>query len=242
MQRFGRTSLLLFLVLLGVFACAMPGIPQVDSSAGGTSVAQTVQAIIQMTQDATSNIVDTSSATPAFTLTAIPSTSTFTSLPPTWTPTATLTPLPIHTVTPLVPMMSVSVATNCRVGPGKIYRIVGALLENRMVQIYGRDPGSDYWYIRNPDANNQFCWVWGQYATFTGITSVVPVYTPPPTPRPTATKTPEPAFDASFAGLGTCAGWWVDIDLTNTGSQAFKSISLTVKDTVTTKVVEQCCE
>ncbi len=237
MQRFGRTSLLLSLMLLGVFACALPGIPQVDSSAGGTSVAQTVQAIIKMTQDAASNIVDKSSATPASTLTSIPPTSTFTPLPPTWTPTATLTPLPIHTVTPLVPMMSVSVPTNCRVGPGKIYRIVGALLANRMVQIYGRDPGSDYWYIRNPDANTQFCWVWGQYATFTGLISAVPVFTPPPTPKPTATETPEPAFDASFAGLGACAGWWVDIDLTNTGSLAFKSISLTVRDTVTTKVV-----
>ena len=114
MQRFGRTSLLLLLILLGVFACALPAAPLADPSAGGTSVAQTVQAIIQMTQDAASNIVDDvlryAHSSP---------TSTFTPLPPTWTPTATLTPLPIHTVTPLVPMLSVSVPTNCRARPRK---------------------------------------------------------------------------------------------------------------------------
>jgi len=51
------------------------------------------------------------------------------------------------------------------------------------------------------------------------------VYTPPPTP------TPIPAFEASYDGLETCVGWWVDIRLKNTGAVSFKSVSITLRDT-----------
>jgi hypothetical protein len=101
------------------------------------------------------------------------------------------------------------------------------------VQVYGRSPDSSYWYIRNPDASTQFCWVWGEYATVTGMTAGLPVFTPPPSPTPTKTATPAPGFDASFSGLDSCSGWWADFLIKNTGSMTFKSINLTVRDTVT---------
>jgi hypothetical protein len=108
---------------------------------------------------------------------------------------------------------------------------VGALLIGEIAEVVGRNPTGNYWYIRNPDQSNGFCWLWGEYATLTGNTSVLPVYTPPPTPTPT------PNFAAFYAGKDTCTGWWVDIELENIGGLSFESVSLTVRDTVTDSVV-----
>jgi hypothetical protein len=229
MQTLKRTSLPLLLILLAVLACGLPDIVPLSPSPNGTAVAQTVLAIVQMTQRAAGTaVVPSDTLTPSLTATLAP---------PTFTPAATLSPTPIFTITPLFPAISVSVPTNCRVGPGKIYEMVGALLVGETVQVYGRDPTGNYWYIRNPDSPSNYCWVWGQYATLTGLTSIVPILTPPPTPTATFTPTPSPAFDASFSGLESCSGWWVDIDLENTGSITFRSINLTVKDTDTSTVV-----
>jgi hypothetical protein len=137
----------------------------------------------------------------------------------------------VFTSTPLVPLISVSVATNCRVGPGRAYDRVGALLVGEVAEVVGRDPTGNYWYIRNPDSGPQFCWLWGEYATLGGNISALPIFTPPPTP------TPAPGFDAFYAGKDTCAGWWVDIDLENTGGVSFHSVALTVRDTDTDIVV-----
>jgi hypothetical protein len=150
---------------------------------------------------------------------------------PTATPTATLSPTPVFTATSLIPLISVSVATNCRVGPGRVYDRVGALLVGEVAEIVARNPVGNYWYIRNPDQTNGLCWLWGEYATVTGNFAALPVYTPPPTP------TPVPAFDADYDRLETCSGWWVDIDLTNTGGVTFESVALTVRDTDTDIVV-----
>jgi hypothetical protein len=142
-----------------------------------------------------------------------------------------VTPSPVFTSTPLVPLISVSVATNCRVGPGRVYDRVGALLVGEMAEVYGRNDQGTYWYIRNPDSNGGFCWLWGEYATLSGNLGVLPVYTPPPTP------TPSPNFDPSYSGKDSCVGWWVEFDLENTGGIQFKSYSLTLRDTVTDTVL-----
>lgn len=200
-------------------ACSLPamGTPVPDQNSVGTMVAQTVVAV--QTQTGQGFIPNTgNSPTPTFT---------FTPELPTVTPTVTLTPTPIFTATPLVPLISVSVPTNCRVGPGKIYDRTGALLVGEIAEVVGRDPTGNYWYIRNPDVANDFCWLWGEYATLTGNYTALPMMTPPPTP------TPSPSFDISYEGRDTCNGWWADLILENTGTTTFRSISITVKDTVT---------
>jgi hypothetical protein len=73
--------------------------------------------------------------------------------------------------------------------------------------------------------------VWGQYATVSGNYAVLPVFTPPPTP------TPVPAFEAEYSGKDTCVGWWIELELDNNGGVPFKSLALTVRDTVTNAVV-----
>jgi hypothetical protein len=46
-----------------------------------------------------------------------------------------------------------------------------------------------------------------------------------------------PAFEAFYDELDTCVGWWVDIELDNTGGLPFRSLSMTVRDTVTDATV-----
>lgn len=213
------------LLLIASLACTVPNItltsPTPDQNFFNTAIAGTVSAAL--TQGApTITPIPLVTDTPAFTLTPEP---------PTPTPTVTVTPSPIFTPTPLVPLISVSVDTNCRVGPGKIYDRRGALLVGEVVQVYGRDPGGNYWLIQNPDNSSEFCWVWGEYATLLGNWAAVPIMTPPPTP------TPAPSFEATYIGKDTCVGWWLDFDLENTGGITFKSFSITVRDTVSDVVV-----
>ena len=229
-------------LLIASLACGSAN-PTPDPGALGTIIAQTV--VAGLTQNA---------PLPLFTptLESIPTlTSTFTFEPPTSTststetstPTQTLTPLPIFTATSQIPQISVSVATNCRVGPGKVYQMVGALLVGKIAEVYGRDPTNNYWYIRNPDNQANFCWVWGEYATLFGPTSNLPVFTPPPTPTATLTPTPAPSFTAEYVNHDTCApAWWANIRLKNIGPLPFKSVNISIRDKATSETVGRLAE
>ncbi|HTP00843.1 MAG TPA: hypothetical protein VMJ64_05665 [Anaerolineales bacterium] len=240
-----RTSLPLLLllpILLGAFACIMPAVTQSNEDAAGTAVAATLAVILRSTQDAGSGVdllfTDTPTSLASSTFTPLPPPSTATLLS-----TATWTPLPTSTFTPGFPIISVSTATNCRRGPGKVYDMVGGLMVGESAPVYARDPSGQYWYIRNPDIANGFCWLWGEYATVSGPTSALPVFTPPPTPTPrptstpTRTPTPAPDFNLGFDALESCSGFWVDLSFHNTGNVTFESVNMTIRDTVTSKVI-----
>ena len=187
-----------------------------------TQVAQTINVALTQTalaQAATMAPIILPSSTPTSPFIPQP-------LPP--TPSATLPAPIIFTSTPAVPLISVSVDTNCRVGPGKVYDRVGYLLIGQLSEIYGRNPNGDYWYIRNLNQNTAYCWLWGEYATVSGNIAALPIFTPPPTP------TPMPNFEAYYNNNENCnTSWWVDLRLENTGGMGFQSITLTVYDTVT---------
>jgi hypothetical protein len=225
-----RLSLTTITSALVVLACALPTIALQNPDVISTTAAQTV--IAEFTRAALSATLLPTIQEP--TLTSTPELPTFT---PTASPTQTLTATLAFTPTPEVPQISVSIPTNCRNGPGKVYRMVGALLVGEVAQVYGRDPTGNYWYIRNPDSGSEFCWVWAEYATVVGNIAFLPVYTPPPTPTPTFTPTPSPDFEAAYTSSDTCVGWWVEIKLHNTGSVPFKSIGITVRDIVTDVVI-----
>ena len=205
----------LSVLLLLTQACApnFPA-PTEDLNFLGTAVMSTM--IAGATQTTVAGITPTSLISPS-------PVATFTPEFPTATPTAILSPTPLFTATSTIPFISVSVATNCRVGPGRVYDRVGALLVGQTAEVIGRNQVSNYWYIREPTRHVN-CWLWGGYATVTGNFAALPVFTPPPTP------TPMPAFDAEYDGLETCTGWWVDVNLLNTGGLTFESVSLTVRD------------
>lgn len=199
-------------LLIASLACAGPviSVSTPDANVIGTLIAQTVAVAATKTAQAVIPITGGKSATA-------------TELP-TLSPTSTLSPTPVFTSTPTVPLISVSLATNCRVGPGRAYDRVGALLVGEVAEVFGVNPTGEYWYIRNPDSGAEFCWLWGEYATLSGNLAALPIYTPPPTPTPT------PAFEVNVAGLETCTNWWVEFRLENTGGVAFRSVSITLRD------------
>jgi len=205
-------------LLIASLACVLPGAPApapTDPNAANTSIAQTVGA--RQTEIALNN----------------PATATITFTPetPTLTPEPVLSATPDFTETPSTPTISVSVDTNCRVGPGAVYPRVGILLVGETAEIFGREAKGEYWYIRNPDvADNgvEFCWVWGEYATISGNLLPLLFLSPPPP----ATST----FDLTFEKLETCNNWWADFKLVNKGGALFRSVSITLTDTDTDPV------
>lgn len=99
------------------------------------------------------------------------------------TPTIAMTKTMTMTPTPEQALVSVSIDTNCRSGPGTIYDYVGALLVDEQAEVVGRSEDGGYWIIKNPDRDGE-CWLWDQYATVQGDTAMLPSYTQPPTPTP----------------------------------------------------------
>lgn len=148
--------------------------------------------------------------------------------PPTLSPTPEFTTTPAFTQTPSFAYVTLSEATNCRVGPGVAFNLVDTFQVGQTIEVVGKHPFDNYWYVRSPKNPNVYCWLWGFYATGANLSNV-PVLTPPPTYTPL----PAPSFDATYVNSGSCIGWWSRINLKNTGLTAFKSMTISVKDTVT---------
>jgi hypothetical protein len=140
------------------------------------------------------------------------------------TPSATLDVTATFPVTPGVVQVRVSAPTNCRGGPSLAYERVSTFTEEEVAQVIARNERGNYWLIPDPDRIGQTCWIWGKYATLIGDTSIIPVFTPPPLPIS--------AFEVTYHGLESCEGigWWVDLELKNTGRLTFRSITLSVRD------------
>lgn len=224
-----RTYLALAMMLAASLACVLPSTPAPNTNADSTAAAQTALAGLQEVPSATLEIPPTPTFTP--TVTDIPLI-----LADTITPSLTFTPYSILsgiTSTTVASVISVSAPTNCRNGPGKAYGVEGTLMKGESAEVYGRDPTSEYFYIRNPDPGVEFCWIWGEFATTSDSLLLLPVMMPPPTPSPTMTPTPVPSFDMEFIGSIKCAGWRMKIQVTNTSSQPFESMSIVIKDETT---------
>jgi hypothetical protein len=90
------------------------------------------------------------------------------------TPTPTATPLaanpPVAAILSQPAQLSVSVATNCRAGPGINYGYVITIAPGTVVTLVGQDPADNYWVIEVPGDPGSVCWLWGQYASVTGNT------------------------------------------------------------------------
>jgi hypothetical protein len=179
--------LLMLLILSG---CGLlSGQQEIDSEdAISTSVAETLAVM-----SAANTIAAQTLAVPEETEETVITEEDSTPLPPTETPSDLPTSTLAFTATSVVPIVQVSVNTNCRTGPGIIYDLVSALLVGQEAEVVARNAEGSYWVIQNPGGSGT-CWLWGFYATVAGPTASLPVWdTPPtPTPLPTNTFTPTP--------------------------------------------------
>jgi len=196
-------------LMIASLACSQSGgVPASDPNAANTSIAEAISA---RQTEAASLFTSTSTSVPE-TATLIPS------------PTEPATAEPTLTLGPA--MISVSVDTNCRVGPGAIFERVGILLIGEVAPVLGRDSTGQYWYIKNPDGVPENCWVWGEYATITGNTL--------PLLFMTAAPPPSTSFTLAYDGLQHCSVWWADFNIANNSGGVFRSVSMTLTDTDTT--------
>lgn len=145
------------------------------------------------------------------------------------TASATATPAstasPIHTATPELPIVRVSVATNCRSGPGSTFSFEGVLQPGATAVVLARSPASDYWYIENPGPSGEPCWLWGEYAAVEGDVELLPELTPAPSPRPAL------GFQLYLYGFGECSGeTWLILIVQNTGRMRLMTAVLEVQN------------
>jgi hypothetical protein len=151
-----------------------------------------------------------------------PATATQEPIPPTKTslpsPTSTLTPTMTFTPTQMAVMINVSENTHCRTGPDATYDSLGVLLVGELAQVLAQSTFEDYWYILLPDKPEKPCWLSGFYASVDGDTSLLPSFTPIPSP------TPEVGFDLFLNSFQSCGStFYVVFSVQNTGANTLKS-------------------
>jgi hypothetical protein len=175
-------SVSLIVILLSVAACAPAAVPTpvipeptVDFKPIYTAAVQTYEA------EATRNamLLPTATATLEPTATEVP-------------PTATLM-LAVSNATPTIeptqwipqsggsyPSITASYDTNCRLGPSKLYEIVGGLRVGDTSRVFGQLKTGGWWYIENPtETEPKYCWVQTGTTVVSGDTDILPYITPP---------------------------------------------------------------
>jgi hypothetical protein len=158
-----------------------------------------------------------------------PATETVVPNPPTETPvpspTITLTPSLTPTATQPSLQLTVSENTHCRTGPGQTYVSLGVLFTEQVAEVIAQSTLEDFWYILLPDKPDTPCWLSGYYATVEGDTSLLPAYTPIPSP------TPEVGFALYLNSFQSCGSTnYVVFSIFNGGAQTLKTAKIEVID------------
>ena len=177
-------QLVALLILVFVLAaCNLPG--SAGTPTATLSAEQLVQTALAQTAEASGGDPDVATSV-AGTLLALSGGEQLSATLPGAEPSDTLQPTDVPTETPSIPIIHVSVNTNCRYGPGLVYDPpVNTFSVGETAQVFGRSPDSSFYFI------DKGCYVWNNFVTVeAGNIGAVPIYTPPP--EPTATPTEEP--------------------------------------------------
>lgn len=98
--------------------------------------------------------------------------------------------------------VTVSVATNCRQGPGTAFKSIYGMPVGQVAKVVAKNSYSGYWIIEIPGQAGQTCWLWGQYATINGDTAGLKEVV---TPTSVATKTPTPTITPTITNTVAAA-------------------------------------
>jgi hypothetical protein len=230
-----KLIVIIFLLVFLMAGCNLPKASEptaVDEGAIRTSVAQTLAAQIEAgTSEPAEVAQDTEVPPPSDT----PEPTSTDTIPPTETLTFTPSLTPSFTPSPTssVPMVSVSLDTNCRTGPGLVYDQIGVLLVGESAVIVAQEQTGDYWIIENPDRAGT-CWLWAEYATITGNVSGLPLLTPPASPTPTPSNTPSISFKVTYENYHNCGITpHMTFKVVNNGSIVLESADIGVVEVAT---------
>ena len=193
-KRYRWFAISLFLILLS--ACSMQALSSgqdptaVIETRVAELVASTALAQTALAQGVSATLTALANDAPVPNLTALANDEPAPNLTPeiTFTPESSFTPTIPLALTPEVPMVSVSVQTFCRAGPGTVYELLGSLDVGQSAQVVGRSIDNETWIIKLPSNPGITCWLWGRYASVSGNTEALPKVDTPATP--TATRAP----------------------------------------------------
>jgi len=153
---------------------------------------------------------------------------------PTVTATETALPEPSATATPEAPKAEVVRETNCRMGPAGNYDLVATYQVGQKLEVVAKDLGAGYWFVKNPAKPDEQCYLLAQNITISGDASVLPKFTPRPSP------TAAPYFNVTFKKFDSCRGDDFALFIVeNVGSVPFRSAYVKVTDQKVNKSVEQ---
>jgi hypothetical protein len=170
MKLISRNFFQFILIILLLTSCNLPmrptSSPGVDIAQAGTIVAMTLEALHTPTPTSTIAVQET----------PIP-----TRIENSATPTPVLTETVTPTITPTysIPLLTFDGNTNCREGPGTVYKIVTVLRTGQKVEAIGSQ--ENFWVVRNPNGPGD-CWVASEFTIASGSTWALPTMTIPPAP------------------------------------------------------------
>ena len=178
------TSFLSLVMILALSACNMPA---AGDGAEADAILQTITAQAQLLEQAG----QPATAIPVQQTILITATPDAAGAPPTEEVVVPAAVLPPATGAVTV---TVSVATNCRSGPGQSFASVYGMPVGQVAKVVAKNTTTGYWIIEIPGQSGKTCWLWGQYATITGDTAtlnnvVTPTSVPTKTPTATITST-----------------------------------------------------
>jgi len=215
LRRFFISAGMVLLIITS--ACNLPG---GTGSGNGTTQATSVPVSTQVAQ----MVAGTETAQAGLAMQATASQAALSIDTPQFTFTPSVAPTLTFTFTPTVAIVSVSIATNCRSGPGNQYSILGVLATGQSAQVMGQNTQAGYWIIQWPSTGGT-CWLWNQYATVAGNTSGLPLVSPPPTP------TPAGSFKVAYSSYQTCSsGYGIKLQISNDGGITWESNQVTATD------------
>lgn len=150
---------------------------------------------------------------------------------PTETATPQATATSEFTATPEKVTLTLSKDTYCRNGIFAKSPFVALMTAGQTIDVLAVDPNNEAYYVVEPNHTFTYCWLWGEFATVSGDTSTLPIYTPQPLPTPTRTPTVGPEFSASYVGLQSCgADYYLRFFIKNTGSKTWQAVLIDITD------------